>query len=287
MGQSQWILADENGTPIKTLHFGMQDAIPVTGDWDGSGTTKVGVFINGLWFLDLNGNGAWDPADLWVKLGKTGDQPVTGDWNGDGKTDIGIFGPTWIGDFQAIAVEPGLPDSLNPPTVARPKNVPPDPADAAVGWRTLKKGHAGKMRSDLIDHVFQYGEKNDIAVTGDWNGDGIYTIGIFRNGTWFLDMDGDGRFGKGDVVCQFGQEGDIPVVGDWTGDGITKLGVYRDGKFYLDTNNNRQIDATDKVIALGHAGDKPVAGDWTGDGIDKVGVYEDGAASDVSLQASR
>jgi len=165
--------------------------------------------------------------------------------------------------------------------------VPPDPADAAVGWRTLKKGHTGKMRSDLIDHVFQYGEKNDIAVTGDWNGDGIYTIGIFRNGTWFLDMDGDGRFGKGDVVCQFGQEGDLPVVGDWTGDGITKLGVYRDGKFYLDINNNRQLDAADKVFALGHAGDKPISGDWNGDGVDEVGVYEDGAAADVSLQAAR
>ena len=131
--QSQWILADQDGTPIKTIHFGMPGATPVTGDWDGSGTTKIGVFIDGLWFLDLNGNGVWDQGDLWVKLGKKGDQPVTGDWNGDGKTDIGIFGPTWIGDVKAIAVEPGLPDSLNPPTSSRPKNVPPDPADAAVG----------------------------------------------------------------------------------------------------------------------------------------------------------
>ena len=181
----------------------------------------------------------------------------------------------------------GVTDAMNPPSMARPKNVPPDPADAAVGWRTLKKGHAGKMRSDLIDHVFQYGAKGDIAVTGDWNGDGIYTIGIFRNGVWFLDMDGDGRWSEGDVVVEFGQEGDLPVVGDWTGDGISKLGVYRNGTFYLDTNNNRQIDAADKVFALGHAGDKPVSGDWNGDGVDEVGVYEDGAAADVPLQASR
>ena len=27
---------------------------------DGSGTTKIGVFLDGLWFLDLNGNGVWD-----------------------------------------------------------------------------------------------------------------------------------------------------------------------------------------------------------------------------------
>ena len=68
-------------------------------------------------------------------------------------------------------------------------------------------------------------------MAGDWNGDGIYTIGIFRNGTWFLDMDGDGRWSAGDLIVEFGQAGDIPVVGDWTGDGIAKLGVYRNGKF--------------------------------------------------------
>ena len=288
MGQSQWILADENGTPIKTLRFGMAHATPVTGDWDGSGTTKIGVFLDGLWFLDLNGNGVWDEVDLWVKLGHKGDQPVAGDWNGDGKTDIGIFGPMWAGDLKAITVEPGLPDSSNPPALKRPKNVPPDLADAAVGYRTLKKGHDGKLRSDLIDHVFQYGEKGDIAVVGDWNGDGIFNIGIFRNGTWFLDMDGDGRWSEGDQVVEFGQEGDLPVVGDWTGDGISKLGVYRDGKFILDINNNHKIDAGDKVIALGRPGDKPVAGDWNGDGVDKVGVYQDAApAAEVPLQASR
>lgn len=285
--QSQWILADENGTVLKTVRFGMQNSIPVTGDWNGSGTTKVGVFINGLWFLDINGNGAWDEADLWAKLGKKEDQPVAGDWNGDGKTDIGIYGPAWIGDLKAISVEPGMPDAQNPPgRQQRPKNVPPDEADAAVGWRTMKKGNAGKMRSDVIDHVFEYGQKGDHAVVGDWNGDGIYTVGVYRNGSWYLDMDGDGKWSDGDVVVQFGQEGDLPIVGDWTGDGISKLGIYRNGTFYLDTNNNRQLDAADKVFQLGHAGDKPVVGDWTGDGIDKVGVFQDAAAPSVQTATS-
>ena len=46
--------------------------IPVTGDWNGDGTTKIGVFIDGRWFLDLNGNGVWDEGDLWAKLGTRG-----------------------------------------------------------------------------------------------------------------------------------------------------------------------------------------------------------------------
>ncbi len=278
LDRSVWVLDDKDGAEIAKFQFGMAGATPVVGDWNGSGTSKIGAFLDGIWFLDLNGNGVWDEGDLWVKLGDRGDQPVTGDWNGDGKTDIGIFGPTWIGDMKAVVADPGLPDSQNPPKPERPKNMPPDPTEAAVGWRTMKPGNGGRMRSDLIDHVFQYGVKGDIAVAGDWNGDGIHSIGIFRNGTWFLDVDGDGRWSKADVMVQYGQEGDLPVVGDWTGDGISKLGVYRHGVFHLDTNNNRQLDATDKVFEQGGPGDKPVAGDWNGDGVDEVGVYQDGAA---------
>lgn len=279
MNEAQFVLADQDGNLLKTVRFGRAGAKPVTGDWSGSGTTKVGVFIDGVWFLDLNGDGRWDEGDLWAKLGKKADQPVAGDWNGDGKTDIGIYGPAWVGDLKAVSVEPGLPDAQNPPDArSRPKNVPPEPADAAVGWRTVKQGDHGKMRSDLIDHVFEYGVKNDRALVGDWNGDGIYTVGVYRNGEWFLDMDGDGRWSDGDLMIEFGQEGDLPVVGDWNGDGISQLGIYRNGTFHLDSNNDHKLDATDKVFQFGHAGDKPVSGDWNGDGTDEVGVYEASAS---------
>jgi hypothetical protein len=283
LDQCEWTLANKDGVPVKRVRFGLHRAIAVTGDWDGSGFTKIGVFLNGLWFFDLDGNGQWDQNDLWAKLGRKNDQPVTGDWDGDNKTDIGIFGPSWAGDSRAIAAEPGLPDAQNM-LAGRQKNIPPDAADAAVGYRTMKRGQDAKMRSDVIDHVFQYGTKGDIAVTGDWNGDGIYTIGIYRKGTWFLDMDGDGRWSDGDMMFQFGQEGDIPVVGDWTGDGVSKVGVYRNGTFHLDTNSNHQIDAQDKVFELGSAGDRPVVGDWNGEGVDKVGVFHDpgSAAADAA-----
>ena len=275
-----WIIADTNGVPVQKYRFGLRGAIPVTGDWNGNGVTKIGVFIDGLWFLDLNGNGIWDENDLWAKLGQHGDRPVSGDWDGDGKSDIGIFGPTWFGDPRALAAEAGLPDARNP-FKNHFKNMPPEPEDATIGWRSMKRTSAGNMRSDLIDHVFRFGTEEDKPVAGDWNGDGVYSIGIFRNGTWFLDMDGDGRWGPEDRVLEFGQEGDIPVVGDWTGDGISKLGVYRGGTFYLDTNNNHVLDATDKVFTLGNPGDKPFAGDFTGSGVDTVGVYQDGGGAET------
>ena len=74
------------------------------------------MYIDGQWFLDLNGNGRWDEGDLWAKLGTRDDLPVTGDWDADGKTDIGIYGPAWPRDPWAISREPGLPDADNFPT---------------------------------------------------------------------------------------------------------------------------------------------------------------------------
>jgi serine-aspartate repeat-containing protein C/D/E len=243
----------------------------------------VAVFIDGHWLIDLDGDGVWEDGDLWAKLGTQGDLPVVGDWDGDGKADIGIFGPMWLGDSRAAAMEPGLPDAEN--TVSgRMKNMPPDPIDAAIGYRTLKRTAQGQLRADLIDHVFQFGEAGDLPVVGDWNGDGVKTIGIFRDGTWFLDMDGDGRWSPNDLAVQFGQAGDIPIVGDWTGDGISKLGVYRQGTFILDTNNNHQIDATDAVFKLGEANDRPAVADFDGDGIDDVAVYQSGPTAETVSQ---
>jgi len=43
----------------------------VTGDWNGTGTTKIGIYTDGLWYLDINGNGAWDgePTDKIAVFG--------------------------------------------------------------------------------------------------------------------------------------------------------------------------------------------------------------------------
>jgi subtilisin family serine protease len=41
---------------------GLTGAIPIVGDWDGSGVTRIGIYWNGSWYLDMDGNGSWDGA---------------------------------------------------------------------------------------------------------------------------------------------------------------------------------------------------------------------------------
>jgi len=273
-----WSLFGEDGVP-KQYMFGAPNGRPISGDFNGDGTSEIGVYIDGQWFIDLNGNGVWDAGDLWAKLGTEKDRPVVGDWDGDGKDDIGIYGPAWAGDPRAIRAEPGIPDPYNAPK-DRLKNPPPKVEEATLGKRDLRLGEKGKLRSDLIDHVFSYGNPKDVPVVGDWNGDGIRTIGIFRDGTWYLDVNGDGRYDEdNDRTVHFGQAGDIPVVGDWNGKSRDQVGVYRQGQWLLDSNGSGSLEASDKAFELGGADDLPVVGDWNGDGTDEPAVYHRGTVS--------
>ena len=136
---------------------------------------------------------------------------------------------------------------------------------------------------DTGDTVYKFGQTGDVPITGDWNGDGVDHIGVFRNvngiGEFILDTNGNGVIDSGDTAFYFGLGTDRIVIGDWNGDGRDKVGVFRDngsrrvGEFSLDTNGNHQFDSSDSVFLFGLATDKIVIGDWNGDGRDKVGVF--------------
>lgn len=266
--------------------FDLPDAQPLAGDFNGDGYDEVALFIDGEWFIDLNGNGRWDEKDIWLKLGTHGDQPVVGDWDGDGKDDAGVFGKKWSGDERAIASEPGLPDPQNMRRI-KPKNLPPRGDEAPDEPRLLQRSQQGPARADLIDHVFLFGGGRDIAVSGDFNGDGITTIGVFRDGLWTLDIDGDGRLNTlHDRQVEFGEAGDVPVVGDFDGDGIDELAIVRGDKVFVDTNRNGHVDATDQVFQLESEEGSVIVGDFDGDGRDEPALHQP-ATRNRTLEARR
>ncbi|MEO3747882.1 VCBS repeat-containing protein, partial [Plantactinospora sp. B5E13] len=114
----------------------------------------------------------------------------------------------------------------------------------------------------------------DIPISGDWNGDGTDTVGVFRpsNSTWYLR---DTNSGDATTIFKFGHgaSGDIPVAGDWNNDGKDTVGVFRpsNSTWYL-TNTTTTLHHEFK-FGHGASGDIPVAGDWNNDGKDTVGVF--------------
>lgn len=124
----------------------------------------------------------------------------------------------------------------------------------------------------FADKEFIYGTGNDIALSGDWDGDGTDSVGVYRNGTFYLKN--TNSEGNADLAFPYGQPGDIAVTGDWDGDGVDTVGVFRNGVFFLRNSNTE--GSADLQIFYGQTGDKPVVGDWNGDGVDTIGIFRAG-----------
>lgn len=262
-----WKLRTVEGDKVyeSQIAFGPAWGVPVTGDFNGDGVSDLAVVHEGQWFIDLNGNGRWDDADMWAQLGHRGTQPLVGDWDGDGKTDIGIVGQAAALDATANAAQDNSP-TLPPQATSATQPIAPR------ATHELRRTVNGSLRTATIDRVFNYGHQADRPVVGDWDSAGVDSVGLFRAGVWHLKLHADGRPETDAEVFEYGQFGDLPIVGDFNGDGTDEIGVFRDGRWFIDLNHDRVLDHHDLAFEYGEAGDRPVVGDWNGDGIDDIGV---------------
>ncbi len=91
---------------IVPLTYGNPNDVPITGDWDASGKTQIGVYrpSNATFYLgDVGG-----VPEQALTFGNPNDVPITGDWDASGKTQIGVYRPSnatfYLGDVNGISV---------------------------------------------------------------------------------------------------------------------------------------------------------------------------------------
>jgi len=236
---SNQIALTQNPIDFPTPTDGLADDDPSWGRKFLPETTGVYVPSTGEWLLrDSNTTGG---ADFIVKFGgRPGDLPVAGDWNGDGRTDIAVFRD---GLFVRALLKPSC-FFCQPVLVA-------DPLDVIV-----------------------FGEAGDLPVAGDWNGDGVDDLGVFRApklGTFLLRVPlGEETFTTQTVP--FSSAGNLPVAGDWNNDGKDEIGTYNPtlAEFSL----TEDFAEPTFIFPFGLAGDRPLVGDWLGLSVDGVGVFD-------------
>ena len=123
-----------------------------------------------------------------------------------------------------------------------------------------------------------FGAPGWTSVLGDWNGDGKTEIGIYKDGTWYLDYNGNGIWDAGiDKLDYFGTLGWTPVVGNWNGDATgDKIGIYKDGTWYLDNDGSGTWNAGDRANVFG----APAGHQYSATGMEidrtEIGIYKDG-----------
>jgi len=104
-----------------------------------------------------------------------------------------------------------------------------------------------------------FGTGGDVPVSGDYDGDGTADIALFRNSS--------GLWAIRDISrLYFGATYDLPVPGDYDGDGSCDIGIFRDSSGLWAVK-----DLTRNYF--GSTSDQPVAGDYDGDGRDDFAIF--------------
>ena len=227
-GNGTWDDADTYAEP-----FGETVGVPVVGDWDGSGKTKLGLFVSksSQWLLDC------EVDNCVSSFGQSSDLPSVGRWTTSPGDSIAVFRPSekkWYLD-------------------------------------TNRNGNWDGCRKDECPSFSAY-VNGDIPVAGDWTGSGTTQLGLFRpsTGEWLLNRNGDRAWNgckRDTCITSFGEAGDLPVIGDWNGTGISKIGVFRPltSEWFLDLNGNGNWDGASvdlHVIGYGESGEIPIVGKW-------------------------
>jgi hypothetical protein len=177
--------------------FGLIGDVPVPGKYATSSRAQIAVYrpSNGTWYVRDWATGSataygWGAARTFDPnvVGYYGDVPVPADYDGDGRDDIAIYRD--------------------------------NPASADPGWWHILYSGGGAF-------VGAWGSPglNDVPISGDYDGDHIADLAIYRPGTaqWYIRLSSGGA-----TVLAWGNPlTDTPIRGDFDGDGKTDVGIYR------------------------------------------------------------
>ena len=174
-------------------------------------------------------------ADTSFVYGNPSDQKLMGDWDGDGTKTPAVYRD---GTFYL-----------------RNSN------DSGIADFTVEFYPPGPVAASPVVVIHP-----EVALAGDWNGDGVDGIGVFDNGTWDLFDPGATEADDEEFFFRYGNASDYPIAGDWNGDGSDTPGVVRGARWFLRNQNSTGV--ADTSFVYGNSGDIPVPADFDGDGTD-------------------
>jgi hypothetical protein len=242
------------------------DAVPLTGDFNGDGRDDVVWFTRGTTadvYVQLSTGGGFAAPVKWHDwFCANSEIPVVGDFNGDGLDDIATFtrGATTPGDVY-VALSTGSSFS-----------------GTGIKWDT------------------NFGLNSEPPAVGDFNGDGLDDIATFAqpsayvyvalsNGARFL-----GNVGESVWNTHFAPTGETPGVGDFTGDGKDDIVTFTQAStplVWVGVSSGTSFGTG--VVWHDHfslSGEVPGVGDFDGDGKSDVVTFTRGTTAQVYVSLS-
>jgi len=189
---------------VTSFFFGNPGDVPFSGDWNCDGVETPGLYRRSDGYVYLRNSNTQGVADISFFFGNPGDYPLAGDFDNDGCDTVSIYRPSESRFFVINDLGSN---------------------DGGLG---------------AADYSFLFGNPGDKPFVGDFNGDGVDTVGLHRESTGLVYFRNSNKTGVADSQFIYGDPGDMLVAGDWDGNGTDTIGVYRpsNGIFYLRNSNS-------------------------------------------------
>lgn len=204
---------------VESFYYGNPGDVPLGGDWDCDGSETLGLYRRSDGYVYLTNANAGGLAEITYYFGDPGDFPIAGDFDGDGCDTVSLYRPSEA-RFHII--------------------------------NDLGSSDRGLGRAD---QSFVFGGEGDKPFAGDFDGDGIDTVGLHREATGLIYLRNSHVSGFADDQFTFGDPGDVVLAGDWDGDGDDTVGAYRPSTGNFNARNSNTAGPAEATLFSGaHAG---------------------------------
>ena len=220
-----WFLRDAATGATTSFYYGVPGDVPFMGDWDCNDVDTPGLYRQSDGFVYLRNSNTQGIADVRYFFGNPGDIPLAGDFNGDGCDTVSIYRPS-EGRVYVI-------NELGS-------------ADGGLGAAEI---------------AYYFGAPGDKPFAGDFDGDGIDTVGLHRESSGLVYFRNSHTEGIADYTFVYGNPGDRMVAGRWSaGQSVDTVGIFRPGfgEFFLRYANTPGY--ADDSFEYGNYAMVPVAG---------------------------
>jgi Tol biopolymer transport system component len=219
----RWMVRNAWGW-TRSFFYGDPGDVPFLGDWDCDGEETPGLFRPTDGYVYLRNTNTQGVADISYYFGNPADVPLAGDFDGDGCDTVSLYRPA-EGKVYVI-------DRLGS-------------SDRGLG---------------AADYSYYFGNPGDKPFAGDFDGDGVDTVGLHRESSGFVYLRQSNTHGIADAEFFYGNPGDHIIAGDWTADGVDTVGVFRpsEHRFYL--NHHNTAGAADQAFWMGRGDWIPITG---------------------------
>jgi hypothetical protein len=224
----------------RQVHWGVESDLATPGDYDGDSKTDLAIVRR-----DNTSSGSTCYFHILRSVGgsyqirglplsnpfESSCTPIQQDYDADGRADPAVWHSQVTGAVSYYRSATNTIQFLELPSMHVPVLVGDLDGDASAEITSYIEQIPRSVRkrnpvSEIITTA-QFGTSGDIYVPGDFDGDNVGDLAIFRpsSGDWWWIRSLDGTVG----VEHWGLDGDFPVPADYDGDGKTDRAVYRPG----------------------------------------------------------